>query len=145
MWWIIGLGVITQLALAGICWRQRREMRRQANCLFIVTAERDKFSKHNDTLRGHVLKMRDEHTRELARLKHDHAETVRALEAENEALALDAKNLTAANEKLTKDYTQLSAHVPIHPKAIRWNGPGGARAQAEQAAQEAAKNKSQSN
>lgn len=43
--------------------------------------------------------------------------------------------LTAAFEKLTADYNDLGKKIPaFRPKAVRWNGPDGARAAIERAA-----------
>jgi chromosome segregation ATPase len=51
-----------------------------------------------------------------------------------EASEAEVSRLTAEFEKLTADYNALGSKVPaFRPKAVRWSGPDGARAQIEKA------------
>lgn len=82
-------------------------------------ADLEKISGHNATLKVTLGTVRNELIKANAEIKGQQAEIDR---------------LTAAFEKLTADYNDLGKKVPaFRPKAVKWHGPDGARAQIERA------------
>lgn len=81
-----------------------------------------------------ILKLREE----IKGLESEHDNTTKSLQLQFDQCAgaqqAEIDRLTAAYEKLTADYNELGKKIPaFRPKAVRWSGPGGAKALIEAA------------